>query len=222
MPGDTTGAVDDRLEEASGRLPITRRSFLATSGVAVTAGGATYGLDDLASLVARSPDEIVLSKADLTTPPSGGYVADDTAAEDAQMIKHLKTSIAGFRTAETATSAFAATDDAEVPKYVESAAVAVPEGVLPGVVAVRTGAWLTERYEGTSSIESFDHETGSFAEQWHSRTDNGWRDVLRLEHVGDGLLTFTVAYGRESAAQTPSAAVDHYASVMQERAFERV
>lgn len=220
MTGDET-SLEGRLREASGGAPFTRRSFLATSGVAVTPGAAVGSVGDGASLVARSPEAVVLDKADLATPPDGGYVTDETAPKDTRLLQHLETSIAGFRRAETATSAFAATDDRAVPKYVESAVVTLPEGVLPGVVAVRTGAWLTERYEGTTSIESFDHETASFAEQWHSETTESWRDVLRLENVGEGLLAFAVAYGRGSAEQTPDAAVERYAATMRERAVTR-
>jgi hypothetical protein len=135
MSNDTTGAADGRLDAAGGRLPVTRRQFLAASGVAVTAGAALQGFDDPASVVARSPSEIVLSKRDLTTPPDGDHVPDGTDPEETRLVQHLRTSVAGFRTAEVATAGFAATDDAAVPKYVESAVVALPEGVLPGAVA---------------------------------------------------------------------------------------
>lgn len=215
--------ADDRLRGSEEGLPVSRRTFLAASSVAVGAGATVHRLErDDVSLEARPPEDVVLSQADLAVPPSGEYVQDDSAAEDPRLIDFLETSIAGFRTASCAATAFAATDDTGVPKYVESAAVSLPEGVLPGVVALKTGSWLTERYQGTEAIESFGHDTGSFAEEWHSTTSDGWRDVLRLTNVGDGLLTYAVAYGRESSAQTPAEAVDHYADTMERRAFERV
>jgi len=198
-------SVEKRLRDDEGGLPVSRRTFLAASGVAVGAGATIHRLErDDVSLTARRPEAVVLSQSDLTLPPNGAYVQDESAAEDPRLIGHLETSIAGFRTAESAATAFAATDDTGVPKYVESAAVALPDGVPPGAVALKTGSWLAERYRGTESIESFDHETGSFAEEWHSTTTDGWRDVLRVTNVGDGLLTFAVAYGRESTAQTPT------------------
>lgn len=215
--------ADGRLLGGGEGLPVSRRAFLAASSVAVGAGATVERLErDDVSLEARPPEDVVLRQADLAVPPGGEYVRDESATEDPRLIGFLETTISGFGTASSAARAFAATDDTGVPKYVESAAVSLPEGVLPGVVALKTGTWLTERYEGTDAIVSFDHETDSFAEEWHSTTTEGWRDVLRLTNVGDGLLTFAVAYGRMSSAQTPAAAVDHYADTMERRAFERV
>lgn len=221
MTGDTAQTGEERLPEAGRRLSSTRRRFLATSGVAVAAGATAGTLGDGTAPTARPPAEIVLRKPDLVTPPTGGYVADGAAVEDSRLLEHLETSVAGFRRATPGVSAFAATDDAAVPKYVESAVVALPPGLRPGVVAVRTGAWIEERYAGTTAIEAVDHETGPFVERWHSTTTEGYRDVLRLEHVGDGVLVFAVAYGRETADQTPTDAVERYATTMRDRAFTR-
>lgn len=211
-------APEDRSPGQTGLGTVSRRTFLAATGIAVAAGASANGDE---SIKVRSPDEIVLSKRDLQTPADGEYVSAPGATTDSKLVTHLATSVAGFDRGSTAVSGFAATSDAGVPKYVESAVVALPDGVRPGTVALKTDTWLLERYEGTDTIAEVDYEAGVYEEEWCSTTTDGWREVLRVTTVGEGVLVFSVAYGRESAETTPEIAVERYARTMRERAFER-
>ena len=211
---ESAAVLHDRLDRDVPLGAVSRRNFLAASGIAVAFGTAGVQTSD-ASL--PPPDALVLQKTDLAE-PEGEYVQRPGANGNAKLVRQLKSGIPGFRHTDLAVSGFSATADETVPKYVESAVFDLPPDVHASTVALETRAWLLDRYEGSDNLTDFSRTLGSLSVEWRSDTANGWQDVFRISQLGDSTLAFTVAYGRTST--DPQGAVDRYTRTMRERAHK--
>lgn len=205
-----------RSDEAdSSSSSLSRRGFIILSTASAAVGtGETVGAEAAATGASDRTADLVLEREDL--PDAESYVEWAVDPASAPLATTLADAVEGFDPATGAANGFVATSAAEGPRSIESA---VYPGSSPDAVVAATDTWVHQARDDPDA-RTVRHEPASGVVQWETTYSDGL-DVLRLDRLPDGTLSFTGATGAGTASRSVRRWVVRCADVTRDRAYPK-